>query len=300
MRVAVLRDPLGGGPANRLTRAAARLAAALPEPPGGPPSDRAIRGYATALRLALRLDSTQAEELFRRYVDAAKRKMGRGTIFEVRDRTFRPEEVAARLVRHARGVVETFLADRVRERVADLAAGELARVRPEWLSWAEQHHDLRLERPRVVVTIPAYFTNNQKAATRAACRIAGAELVRLIHEPAAACITAARERRLGGTNAVVDRGAGTLDLEPAGRRRERLRRTGGGRGQPLRRVARESVREATVAALDHLGRPGGTLDDDFTETARLTGDLTARMTELRDVTTALVRVRSARIPVPDC
>jgi molecular chaperone DnaK len=146
------------------------------------------------------------------HIDAAKRKMGRGTVFKVRDRAFRPEEVAARLVRHGRGLVETFLADRVRERVADLAAGELGGVRPEWLSWTEQNHDLRLERPRVVVTIPAYFANNQKAATRAACRIAGADLVRLIHEPTAACVTAARERRLGGAIAVVDLGAGTLDL----------------------------------------------------------------------------------------
>ncbi|WP_410643574.1 Hsp70 family protein [Amycolatopsis sp. lyj-346] len=146
------------------------------------------------------------------HIDAAKRKMGRSTVFKVRDRTFRPEEVAARLVRHARGLVETFLAGRVRERVAELAAVELAGVRPEWLSWAEQHHDLRLPRPRVVVTIPAYFTNNQKAATRAACRIAGVDLVRLIHEPTAACVTAARERRLGGAIAVVDLGAGTLDL----------------------------------------------------------------------------------------
>jgi molecular chaperone DnaK len=146
------------------------------------------------------------------HIDAAKRKLGRGTVFKVRDRTFRPEEVAARLVRHARGLVETFLADRVRERVADLARDELGGVREEWLSWAERHHELRLERPRVVVTIPAYFTNNQKAATRAACRIAGVDLVRLIHEPTAACVTAARERRLGGAIAVVDLGAGTLDL----------------------------------------------------------------------------------------
>ncbi|MEU8638926.1 Hsp70 family protein [Amycolatopsis sp. NPDC048633] len=146
------------------------------------------------------------------HIGAAKRKMGRGTIFKVRDRTFRPEEVAARLVRHARGLVATFLTDRVRERVADLAADELGAVREDWLAWAERNHDLRLERPRVVVTIPAYFTNNQKAATRAACRIAGVDLVRLIHEPTAACITAARERRLGGAIAVVDLGAGTLDL----------------------------------------------------------------------------------------
>lgn len=146
------------------------------------------------------------------HIDAAKRKMGRGTVYKVRDRAYRPEEVAARLIRHARGLVESFLAGQVRERVAELARAELGSVREEWLSWAERHHDLRLERARVVVTIPAYFKNNQKAATRSACQIAGVDLVRLIHEPTAACITAARERRLTDVIAVVDLGAGTLDL----------------------------------------------------------------------------------------
>jgi hypothetical protein len=40
-----------------------RLAAGFPEPPADAPSDRAIRAYGTALRLALRLDSAQADEL---------------------------------------------------------------------------------------------------------------------------------------------------------------------------------------------------------------------------------------------
>ncbi len=146
------------------------------------------------------------------HIGAAKRRMGRGTVFKVRDRAYRPEEVASRLVQHARGLVETFLADRVRERVGELARAELGAVREEWLAWTERNHDLRLNRPRVVVTIPAYFTNNQKAATHSACRIAGVDLVRLIHEPTAACITAARERRLSDAIVVVDLGAGTLDI----------------------------------------------------------------------------------------
>ncbi|TDD46053.1 hypothetical protein E1263_37400, partial [Kribbella antibiotica] len=146
------------------------------------------------------------------HIDAAKRRMGRGTVYKIRDHSYRPEEVAARLVRHARGLVETFLAGQVRGRVAELARAELGMVRDEWLTWAEQNHDLRLPRPRVVVTIPAYFTNNQKAATRSACRIAEVTLVRLVHEPTVACITAARERRLTDAVAVVDLGAGTLDI----------------------------------------------------------------------------------------
>jgi molecular chaperone DnaK len=100
----------------------------------------------------------------------------------------------------------------VRERLRELAAADLGQVREEWLTWADQNFDLRLERPRAVVTIPAYFRNNQKHATRTACKIAGIDLVRLIHEPTAACIEAARQRHLTGTILVVDLGAGTLDF----------------------------------------------------------------------------------------
>jgi len=146
------------------------------------------------------------------HIGAAKRLMGSGKVFKIRERTYRPEEVAARMIRHARGLVETFLAEQVRERVGTLASSELGRVRAEWLSWAERNHALRIDRPRVVVTIPAYFTNNQKAATRSACEIAEVDLVRLVHEPTAACIAAAWERHLDGNVAVVDLGAGTLDL----------------------------------------------------------------------------------------
>ncbi|GLY91610.1 Hsp70 family protein [Actinoallomurus iriomotensis] len=146
------------------------------------------------------------------HIGSAKRKMGGKAVFRVRDRTYRPEEVAARLIHHARGMVEDLLAERVRERVADLARAELGEVRDSWLEWLRDNHDLRLARPRAILTIPAYFRNNQKHATRHACEIAGVEPVRLIHEPTAACMMAARERRLDGTVTVVDLGAGTLDV----------------------------------------------------------------------------------------
>ncbi|MBC6461160.1 Hsp70 family protein [Actinomadura sp. HBU206391] len=146
------------------------------------------------------------------HIGSAKRKMGTKAVFRVRDRTYRPEEVAARLIRHARGLVEDLLAERVRERVAELARAELGEVRDEWLTWLGDNHDLRLQRSRAILTIPAYFRNNQKHATRDACEIAGVEPVRLIHEPTAACMAAGRERGLSGGVAVVDLGAGTLDV----------------------------------------------------------------------------------------
>jgi molecular chaperone DnaK len=146
------------------------------------------------------------------HIRASKREMGTRKVFRIRDRTYRPEEVAARLIRHARGVVEGFLAARVRDRVGELARAALGEVPDDWLHWAEQHQDLRLARPRAVVTVPANFFNNQKHGTRDACQIAGVEAVRLLHEPTAACLAVARVRRLTGQVVVVDLGAGTLDV----------------------------------------------------------------------------------------
>lgn len=146
------------------------------------------------------------------HISAAKRKMGTQAVYRIRDRSYRPEEVAARLIRHARGLVEGFLTARVRERIGELASAELGEIADDWLRWAEEHHDLRLPRPRAVVTIPAYFLNNQKHATRDACQIAGVEVVRLVHEPTAACMAVGRQRRLTGRVVVIDLGAGTLDV----------------------------------------------------------------------------------------
>ncbi|MET7718578.1 Hsp70 family protein [Streptomyces sp. NPDC005407] len=146
------------------------------------------------------------------HVRDAKRSMGSGRRFKIRDRAYRPEEIAARMVAHARTLVESFLAEQVKEQLAELARVELGQVRDEWLDWAAEQHDLTLSRPQVIVTIPAYFGNNAKSATRSACEIAGVELVRLIHEPTAACVAAARHRHLDGLVTLVDLGAGTLDI----------------------------------------------------------------------------------------
>jgi molecular chaperone DnaK len=146
------------------------------------------------------------------HVVGAKRLLGTATTCEVGERRYRPEEVVARLVRHGRELVEAHLAGKVRERVAELAGAAGATVRAGWLDDLEKRHDLRLPRPRALLTIPASFRNNQKHATRDACRIAGVQLVRLVHEPTAACVAATWGRRASGRVVVVDLGAGTLDV----------------------------------------------------------------------------------------
>jgi molecular chaperone DnaK len=66
---------------------------------------------------------------------------------------------------------------------------------------------------KAVVTVPAYFDDNQRSATKDACRIAGLEVERLVNEPTAASLAygldrAGEELRI----AVIDFGGGTLDV----------------------------------------------------------------------------------------
>ena len=63
-----------------------------------------------------------------------------------------------------------------------------------------------------VVTVPAYFDDAQRAATRDAARLAGLELLRLVAEPTAAALAFGLDARREGTFAVYDLGGGTFDL----------------------------------------------------------------------------------------
>ncbi|MBI5068424.1 MAG: Fe-S protein assembly chaperone HscA [Deltaproteobacteria bacterium] len=63
-----------------------------------------------------------------------------------------------------------------------------------------------------VITVPAYFDDAQRQATRDAGRLAGLEVLRLLPEPTAAALAYGLDRRVRGTFAVYDLGGGTFDL----------------------------------------------------------------------------------------
>jgi Fe-S protein assembly chaperone HscA len=65
---------------------------------------------------------------------------------------------------------------------------------------------------RAVITVPAYFNDAQRQATRDAGRIAGLEVVRIVNEPTAASLAYGLHRLAGGTIAVYDLGGGTFDI----------------------------------------------------------------------------------------
>jgi len=63
-----------------------------------------------------------------------------------------------------------------------------------------------------VITVPAYFDDAQRQATRDAGRLAGLEVLRLLNEPTAAALAYGLEKKKNGTFAVYDLGGGTFDV----------------------------------------------------------------------------------------
>jgi len=63
-----------------------------------------------------------------------------------------------------------------------------------------------------VITVPAYFDDTQRQATKDAGRIAGLNVIRIINEPTAACLAYGLEKKKEGIIAVFDLGGGTFDI----------------------------------------------------------------------------------------
>ncbi|MDX1253456.1 MAG: molecular chaperone DnaK [Gammaproteobacteria bacterium] len=111
---------------------------------------------------------------------AFKRQMGRREKIRLRDREFTPEQLSAFLLQKIKRDAEAYLGESVTQ---------------------------------AVVTVPAYFDDNQRSATKDACRIAGLDVIRLVNEPTAAALAYGLDR-LGQELriAVIDFGGGTLDV----------------------------------------------------------------------------------------
>jgi molecular chaperone DnaK len=75
---------------------------------------------------------------------------------------------------------------------------------------AESHLGQKVE--QAVITVPAYFNDAQRQATKDAGKIAGLEVLRIINEPTAAALAYGLEKKSGETIAVYDLGGGTFDI----------------------------------------------------------------------------------------
>src|SRR6202453_1512346 len=80
----------------------------------------------------------------------------------------------------------------------------------ELKSWAEAHFGEPVD--RAVITVPAYFNDAQRQATKDAGRLAGLEVLRLVNEPTAAALAYGLHKQKRGHVAVYDFGGGTFDI----------------------------------------------------------------------------------------
>ena len=134
-------------------------------------------------------------------VYSVKRLMGRGfeeLEEEIRELPYQVEEAQRKLVKIRIGE-ESFTPQ-------ELSSVILSRIKQK----AEKHLEKPLE--KAVITVPAYFDDAQRQATRDAGRIAGLDVVRIINEPTAAAIAYGLDEKKQGYVAVYDLGGGTFDI----------------------------------------------------------------------------------------
>jgi len=142
-----------------------------------------------------------------RTVYSVKRFMGRGIDDVTGEASLLPFTVSG----DPGGVVRIGLADRAFT-PPEISAFVLRELKHR----AEEHFrkagEFDFEVDRAVITVPAYFNDAQRTATRDAGRLAGLDVLRIINEPTAASLAYGLDKRNRGTIAVYDLGGGTFDI----------------------------------------------------------------------------------------
>jgi len=113
-------------------------------------------------------------------ITAAKRKMGTDFKYEVFGKDYTPQQISAFILQKIKRDAESFLGEPVK---------------------------------KAVITVPAYFDDNQRQATKDAGQIAGLEVIRIINEPTAASLAYGLDKQAKEQKILVfDLGGGTLDV----------------------------------------------------------------------------------------
>ena len=113
-------------------------------------------------------------------IAAAKRKMGSDYTFKIQDKNYKPQQISAFILQKIKKDAEAFIGEPVE---------------------------------KAVITVPAYFDDNQRQATKDAGTIAGLDVVRIINEPTAASLAFGLDKTKEDMKILVfDFGGGTLDV----------------------------------------------------------------------------------------
>jgi Fe-S protein assembly chaperone HscA len=136
-----------------------------------------------------------------RTVYSVKRLMGRGFDDVAAELKLFPFRIAS----GSESVIQLQLGDRTYT-PPEISAMVLRQLKQN----AEEYFGVAVD--KAVITVPAYFNDAQRQATKDAGRIAGLEVLRLVNEPTAAALAYGLDKRENGTVAVYDLGGGTFDI----------------------------------------------------------------------------------------
>ncbi len=133
----------------------------------------------TGERLVGQLAKRQAVSNPDRTVSSIKRHMGTNYTVKIDDKQYTPQEISAMILQKMKTDAEAYLGEKIM---------------------------------KAVITVPAYFTDSQRQATKDAGAIAGLEVLRIINEPTAAALAYGLDKGEDHTILVFDLGGGTFDV----------------------------------------------------------------------------------------
>jgi len=122
---------------------------------------------------------SEAEEEIKRVTYKISKGKNDEILVHLKDKTYQPPEISAMILRAIKGFVEEYLGEEVE---------------------------------KAVITVPAYFNDAQRQATKDAGKIAGLDVLRIVNEPTAAALAYGLDKQKSGKIAVYDLGGGTFDI----------------------------------------------------------------------------------------
>ncbi len=151
----------------------------IPNPEGSRTTPSVVGFSKSGERMVGQVAKRQAITNPERTVSSIKREMGRNYKVSIDDKNYTPQEISAMILQKLKADAEAYLGETV---------------------------------SKAVITVPAYFTDAQRQATKDAGKIAGLEVMRIINEPTAAALAYGMDKDVNQKIMVYDLGGGTFDV----------------------------------------------------------------------------------------